>query len=119
MPGVFGSAGIDLLDSCDEKKLILLDEIGGLELKDQSFKDRLYELLAGDVPCIGVIKQLDKARSMNISVSASEKPSSIAALNQELRRKMIDDLECKILAFKRNDPAVKDEVKDFIDNIFI
>lgn len=118
MPGVFGSAGIDLLDSCDEKKLILLDEIGGLELKDQSFKDRLYELLAGDVPCIGVIKQLDKARSMNVSADAGEKPSSIASLNQELRRKMLEDLDCKILEFKRNDPAIIDEVKDFIDKIF-
>ena len=98
--------------------MILLDEIGGLELKDQSFKYRLYELLAGDVPCIGVIKLLDKARSMNVSADAGEKPSSIASLNQELRRKMLEDLDCKILEFKRNDPAIIDEVKDFIDKIF-
>lgn len=119
MPGVFGSAGIGILNNCSEKKLILLDEIGGLELKNPSFKERLCELLAGDIPCIGVIKQIKKAKSMSRTGSDTGKSSSIAALNQELRTKMLEDFNCKILDFKRNDPAVLDEVKRFIDNIFI
>ncbi len=118
MPGVFGSAGIDFLNNCSDKKLILLDEIGGLELKNHSFNESLCELLAGDVPCIGVIKQIKKAKYMSRAELEESKASSISALNQELRSKMLEKFNCKILDFKRNDPAVIDEVKDFIDNIF-
>ena len=109
-PEVFGSSGVTLLNDCREKKLILLDEIGGLELKDQAFVSKLHEILSGDIPCIGVLKQAEKAKHMN---------ESIVDHNRLLRKKMFEEFDCKIIEFKRNDPAVTDEVKRFVDRIFL
>lgn len=118
MPEVFGLAGIDILENCRGKKMILLDEIGGLELKDRAFKKKLFDILAGDTPCIGVIKQLNKAKAMSSTESKQSdatKPSGIGVLNLELRSEMIENFGCKILEFKRNDPVVEDEVRSFIN----
>ncbi len=112
---VFETEGIKLLTSIDDKKLILLDEIGGIELKNKAFREKLYEVLAGDVPCIGVIKQEQKAAAMS---GLSGKKKELAEHNYTLRKLMQNEWNCKILQFKRNDPAVESEVKTFIDNIF-
>ena len=54
---LFETWAIPLLKkAADEKKLILLDEIGGGELKSAVFREFLDELLLGDVHCIGIIK---------------------------------------------------------------
>lgn len=108
-PEVFGTEGMRLLESVSEKKLILLDEIGGLELKNQAFKNKLLEILSGDTPCIGVIKQSKKAASMDAG--------SIAGQNALLRKMMLEEFGCKIIGFKRNDLAVADEVRSFISQI--
>lgn len=39
-----------------EGNILVLDEIGGMELLDKAFRDRLYEALDRDVPMIGVLK---------------------------------------------------------------
>lgn len=109
-PEVFDSEGVKLLNGSSGNKLILLDEIGGLELKCPAFKGKLFEILSGDTPCIGVIKQLKKAASMDAG--------SITDQNHLLRKKMLEEFGCKILQFKRNDPAVIDEVENFINKIF-
>jgi len=38
------------------KKLILLDEIGGIELTSRVFMDALERILSGSTPCIGTFK---------------------------------------------------------------
>ena len=108
-PKVFDTEGIRLLNGARKKRLILLDEIGGLELKSPTFKNKLFEILAGDTPCIGVIKQSKKAASMDAG--------SIMDQNMLLRKKMLEEFDCKIICFKRNDPAVEDEVRGFISQI--
>ena len=37
-------------------KFILLDEIGGVELKSEAFMGSLLRIVSGDKPCIGVLK---------------------------------------------------------------
>lgn len=61
---VFEEAGMKLLFESEEKRLLLLDEIGGCELLSDSFSQRLLELLEGRVPCIGVLKSCDNAENM-------------------------------------------------------
>lgn len=109
-PKIFDSEGMRLLNESVGKKLLLLDEIGGIELKSSLFKDKLIELLSSDIPCIGVIKQAKKAKSMDAG--------SISEANTMLRKQMLEEFNCKILDFKRNDPAVENEVMNFINRIF-
>lgn len=114
-PEIFESEGLKYLTNNQDKKLILLDEIGGIELRNDAFRDKLHEVLAGDIPCIGVIKQNQKAARM--SCQDGKTPVTVQ-YNMELREKMLNEYNCKILQFERNNPAVEHEVHNFIKNIF-
>jgi nucleoside-triphosphatase THEP1 len=114
-PEIFESEGLKYLTDNDGKKLILLDEIGGIELRNDAFRNKLHEVLAGDIPCIGVIKQNQKAARM--SCQDGKTPVTVQ-YNMELREKMLNEYGCKILQFERNNPAVEHEVHNFIKNIF-
>ena len=114
-PEIFESEGLKYLTDIHEKKLILLDEIGGIELRNNVFREKLHEILAGDIPCIGVIKQQQKAARMSC---ISGKTSVTAELNDQLRSKMLYEYNCKILQFKRNNAAIEAEINKFIKNIF-
>ena len=114
-PEIFESEGLKYLTDIHEKKLILLDEIGGIELRNNVFREKLHEILAGDIPCIGVIKQQQKAARMSC---ISGKTSVTAELNDQLRSKMLYEYNCKILQFKRNNAALEAEINKFIKNIF-
>ena len=114
-PEIFESEGLKYLTDNDGKKLILLDEIGGIELRNDAFREKLHEVLAGDIPCIGVIKQNQKAARM--SCQDGKTPITVQ-YNTEFREKMESKYNCKILQFQRNDPEVESEVYHFITNIF-
>ena len=54
---VFENRAIEILEKAKRtKKIILLDEIGGGELKSDIFKNYLDTLLLGNTPCLGVLK---------------------------------------------------------------
>lgn len=112
-PEIFETEGLKYLTENQGKKLFLLDEIGGIELRNEAFREKLHQLLAGDVPCIGVMKQNQKAASMSC---LSGKTPVTVQLNMELREKMLNEYGCKILPFKRNDSTVEAQVKSFIEN---
>lgn len=63
-PEVFEQIGSELLLVAAGKKLIYLDEIGGIELLSDPFRQNLYRVLAGPTPCIGVIKSLPNSNVM-------------------------------------------------------
>lgn len=63
-PEVFSNMGLKYLQDRGGKKLILLDEIGGMELLVPEFRDELYRVLEGDIPCLGVLKLGDSNRNM-------------------------------------------------------
>lgn len=114
-PEIFETEGLKYLTDNHNKKLILLDEIGGIELRNDAFRMKLHEILSGDIPCIGVIKQNQKAAMMSC---LSGKTPVTVQYNMELREKMLNEYNCKILKFERNDPTIEAEIKDFIENIF-
>jgi nucleoside-triphosphatase THEP1 len=114
-PEIFESEGLKYLTDIDGKKLILLDEIGGIELRNDAFRDKLHEVLAGDIPCIGVIKQNQKAARM--SCQDGKTPVTVQ-YNMELREKMLNEYGCRILQFQRNDTVVESEITEFVNNIF-
>ncbi len=55
-PEVFQKEGRKLLTSHGDHKLILMDEIGGVELLIPEFMEAVYACINGSKPCIGVIK---------------------------------------------------------------
>lgn len=61
---VFESTGVELLKSSANKKLCLMDEIGGVELFAPGFMNALRSFMKGPVPCIGVIKSRKNLRAM-------------------------------------------------------
>jgi nucleoside-triphosphatase THEP1 len=68
---VFETFGVDCLKA-STNKVILLDEIGGVDLLCPGFLAALRTVLSSDTPCIGVLKELEKARDAQ-------------SLNRELR----------------------------------
>jgi len=61
-PTVFETTGVELLNQCKGKRLVLLDEIGGLELLVPLFRDALFRQLQEEIPCVGIIKERKKSR---------------------------------------------------------
>ena len=53
---VFSQQGTRLLRQGTSRPYVVLDELGGVELLDDSFVKALVQLLKSDVPCIGVLK---------------------------------------------------------------
>lgn len=53
---VFSQSGTRLLRQGANRPFVVLDELGGVELLDDSFVRALVTLLRGDTPCIGVLK---------------------------------------------------------------
>ncbi len=53
---VFSQMGTRLLRQAENRSFAVLDELGGVELLDDGFLRALLELLRGDTPCIGVMK---------------------------------------------------------------
>jgi nucleoside-triphosphatase len=60
-------------DVCrSECKLIVLDEIGGIELLSPNFMRRLEHILQGGKPCIGVLKSADNLAHMVSELSLED-----------------------------------------------
>ena len=53
---IFDRVGVTYLRRAGERRFALLDEIGGVELLNESFMDELARYLSGSHPCIGVMK---------------------------------------------------------------
>lgn len=53
---VFSGVGVDYLHRTNERSFSVLDEIGGVEVLNESFMDELARYLRGSQPCIGVMK---------------------------------------------------------------
>ncbi len=59
---VFATYGVECLQASVKNSLILLDEIGGVDLLSTRFRELLHATLNGSTPCVGVVKELEKAR---------------------------------------------------------
>ena len=102
---VFETHGIRYLRDTDGKRLMLLDEIGGHELTSAPFMDALYQLLAGDIPCIGVIKLPDSTKRMD---------AALLHENARLHERITSEFDGKILYYERGDESVRAIVDAFL-----
>lgn len=95
---VFDTLGASYLKDTEGRRLMLLDEIGGHELCCRDFMDALYDLLAGDIPCVGVIKHPDSLRRMD---------ASLIDLYCDLRSRITSEFDGRILYYERGDENVR------------
>ncbi len=63
---VFNGRGAACLqkDRVAEKKLILMDELGGIELACPAFMEKVFDVLEGDIPALGVLKSRKNMQKM-------------------------------------------------------
>ncbi|MBQ1400956.1 MAG: hypothetical protein IIY99_01265 [Firmicutes bacterium] len=100
----FIRAGIRLLDEPKHADLILMDEIGGVELMSDEFREKLDEVLAGNIPCIGVLKQQSHAKVMQKHHGGerkSDKADGIIRANEQLRKDIVEKYGGIIVPFDR------------------
>ena len=57
-PEAFDCRGTEILRGAEQTQLIVMDEIGFLEAKAERFSARITELLDGDTPILGVVRQM-------------------------------------------------------------
>ncbi|MGI6721147.1 MAG: nucleoside-triphosphatase [Anaerovoracaceae bacterium] len=110
-PEVFENTGVALLEAARSCRLILLDEIGGSELLVPAFRKKLYQLLAGDIPCIGVVKLYQKAKAMS---RTARYPREVAELNLQLRSYITEECDGEIIHFSGN---TKKQIEGFLASI--
>jgi nucleoside-triphosphatase len=108
----FDTEGVNMLSIGKEQKLILMDEIGGVELLSSKFMNAFYQCIDGDFPCIGVIKSRKNFQSMSTRVPVkSEAKSRLLELEEELKSRSWG----KILTFKRrNEEHLHKEIITFL-----
>ena len=103
--GVFESSGTVYLTDALKKaktgqaKIILLDEIGGHEMRCAAFRTALYELLDYEFPCIGVVKSKDNTKRMD---------PTLLPLNEELHAHLSVSTELN---------AFEPRLRQFLDTI--
>ena len=94
---VFENQAIDILEAAKaSKQIILLDEIGGGELKSDIFKNYLDRLLMGNVPCIGVLKAPKAAANTGRGIGTDIKDEN-ALLHERL-----DAYNAELLMYSRD-----------------
>lgn len=115
-PEVFREYGVELLNQAEDFPLVLLDEIGGAELLVAEFKEKLYNLISGPIPCIGVLKLSEKAKFMKREAGYG---NDVVTFNEEVREFITSTPDSKILYFEReNKELIKKEIQDFLERIF-
>ncbi|MBQ6495805.1 MAG: hypothetical protein IJI74_01410 [Firmicutes bacterium] len=105
---VFATLGVQYLKDTTGRKLMLLDEIGGHEMTCQPFMNALLELLAGDIPCLGVLKLPSSTRRMD---------ASLVERNAQLRQAILNDFDGEILYYERGDESVRKQVEAFVGKV--
>ena len=111
-PEVFQKEGRELLTNHGDHKLILLDEIGGVELLIPEFMEAVYACLNGPKPCIGVIKSRNNFAMM---MARNGGNSSAFHLRDELEESVRMSLRNQLLTYHRKDEeAVREKILKYL-----
>lgn len=115
-PEIFADTAIKYMRKGQEKKLILLDEIGGVEMLMPEFREELYEVLKGEVPCLGVLKLEVNNRHMCRNANINH---ACIDYHLQLRDSLVNGHEADLLRFERKYAANTENVlQDFLKQIF-
>ena len=104
-----------ILDKQFKSRLIILDEIGGMELAIEEIKDKLFTILDNNIPVLGVIKSNENLNSMKDNV----KNHNIDTAFHENYHMLVnrDDIDLTYVN-ELNKESVSKKVFDFINQVF-
>lgn len=112
-PEVFTDTAIKYLRESEGKKLILLDEIGGVELMSPEFRETLCQVLEGDIPCIGVLKLEISIRHMCDNITINHE---CIEHHLKLRTDLMNRYDAEIFRFERKSAdKAKKAMEAFLD----
>ena len=98
------------------KKLILLDEIGGVEMLIPEFREELYEVLNGEIPCLGVLKLEVSNRHMCVNANINHE---CVDYHLQLRDSLVNRYEADLVWFERKYATNTEKIiRDFLERIF-
>ena len=98
---VFADLGVRLLEEANNYPFIVLDEIGGVELLEPSFRAALERILESGIPCIGVMKIAGPANKMIRKLGLGEEYENAA---ESLRCWMRRDADTLLYECSQFDP---------------
>lgn len=109
---VFEQIGENLVCEATRKKILVLDEIGGVELLSDSFRQNLYKALSGEVFCVGVLKSAANSKLLRENVVLSQR-------YQELYQQLFADIRERFDGevfdvTEKNKLIVKSKIQDFL-----
>lgn len=95
------------------KKLILLDEVGGVDLQCPTFLQALVDTLDGDIPCLGVLKADINSRKLDSHLADK---SNNTAIRKPFFERLIDHPDVKLLDFQPGTGEwIKRQVHGFVE----
>lgn len=108
----FKTDGIEILRSSPENRLLLLDEIGGIELLVPEFMEIVLGCIDSKVPCIGVLKSRKNLESMRTRVPAQQE---LDKLHSDLEETLKKRSNGRILTFDRERKEhIRTEIMEFL-----
>lgn len=96
---VFFSEGLACLIGAEDKKFVVLDEIGGIELTSPAFYLRLKELFLSETSCIGVLKSRENLDAMSAELGLN---SECKRISSEFQSFLLDMTETDFLPVTRD-----------------
>lgn len=108
---VFNTKAITYLKKSMTKKIILLDELGELELNCTAYLKAVLDVLEGDVPAIGVIKSSKNAKKVRAALPEKHKDSNETPLNYIKSHPQVELLNVT----KHNLEIINNRVKSFVE----
>lgn len=111
-PEVFQSEGRKLLAGHGDNKLILMDEIGGVELLIPEFMEAVHDCMNGPKPCIGVLKS---RKNLAMMMSRNGGSPSASHLRDELEEAVLKGQNNQLLTFcRREESSVREKILKYL-----
>ena len=95
-PKVFDEAGVAALTDLQGADLVLMDELGFMENEAYLFQDRVMEVLDGDIPVLGVIKQQDTPFLIRVKTHPGVMVLEVTGSNRDQIEEKVKSIVCFI-----------------------
>lgn len=106
----FSTKALKNITEISNNKLIIMDEVGGLELKDLEFVRQLKLCLNGKVPLLGVLKSQKNLTNLHKQTNYD---IDMFSLSEYMKEK--DNIEILTLT-NDNRSEIQNKVKNFVEN---
>ena len=104
-----------LLENLDDVDLVVIDEIGGFELLDEAFRERVEEIVLGDLPCLCVLKSPQGRDALSDTVGFTDGYGEVFG---EFRDKVLSSDEVEFFTLRPgNYEVVEGKVAAFLDGV--